>query len=144
MDPDILEVQMRKRWVIVSVVMAALAIALTGGAILAQNEDEDGSKSFAGRVAEILGLEEDTVADAMQQAKEEMRDEAVKAKLDALVEAGKITQDEADAYLEWLEDRPDVDFGGGFGRGGHGKRGFGRKHGWGWGKSKASVDTSGA
>ena len=139
---------MRKRWIIVSVVMAALAIALTGGAILAQDDgDDESSKSFAGRVAEILDLDEDTVADAMKQAKEEMRDEAVKAKLDALVEAGKITQDEADAYLEWLEDRPDVDFGGGFGRGGHGKRGFGRKHGWGWGKSKSSTtttDTSGA
>ncbi len=138
---------MRKRWIIVSVVMAALAIALTGGAILAQDEGEDGSKSFAGRVAEILGLEEDTVADAMEQAKEEMRDEAIKAKLDALVEAGEMTQDDADAYLEWLESRPDVSFGGGFGRGGHGKRGFGRKHGWGWGKSKSSTtttDTSGA
>ena len=135
---------MRKRWVIVSVVMAALAIAITGGAIMAQDDGEDGSKTFAGRVAEILGLEDDTVADAMKQAKEDMRDEAVKAKLDALVEAGKITQEEADEYLEWLESRPDVDFGGGHGRGFRGKGGFGRKHGWGWGKSKASVDTSGA
>jgi hypothetical protein len=135
---------MRKRWIIVSVVMAALAIAITGGAIMAQDEDEDGSKTFAGRVAEILGLEEDTVADAMKQAKEDMRDEAVKAKLDALVEAGKMTQEDADAYLEWLQSKPDVDFGGGHGRGFRGKGGFGRKHGWGWGKSKASVDTSGA
>ena len=136
---------MRKRWIIVSVVMAALAIALTGGAILAQDDDDDdGSKSFAGRVAEILDLDEDTVADAMKQAKEDMRDEAIKAKLDALVEAGEITQDEADDYLEWLESRPDVDFGGGHGRGFRGKGGFGRKHGWGWGKSKASADTSGA
>ena len=134
---------MRKRWIIVSVVMAALAIALTGGAILAQDEDEDGSKSFAGRVAEILGLDEDTVADAMEQAKEEMRDEAIKAKLDALVEDGTITQDEADAYLEWLESRPNVDFGGSYGRG-HGRKGFGRKHGWGWGKSKSSTTSSGA
>ena len=135
---------MRKRWIVVSVVMAALAIALTGGAIMAQ--DEDSSKTFAGRVAEILGLEEDTVSDAMQQAKEEMRDEALKAKLDALVADGTMTQEDADAYLEWLESRPDVDFGGG-GRGFHGKRGFGRKHGWGWGKSKSSTttaDTSGA
>ena len=136
---------MRKRWVIVSVVMAALAIAITGGAIMAQDEDEDSSKTFAGRVAEILGLEDDTVADAMKQAKEDMRDEAIKAKLDALVEAGKITQEEADEYLEWLESRPDVDFGGGFGRGSHGKRGFGKKHGWGRFKSTSTTsDSSGA
>ena len=136
---------MRKRWIIVSVVMAALAIAITGGAIMAQDEDEDGSKSFAGRVAEILGLEEDTVADAMKQAKEDMRDEAVKAKLDALVEDGKMTQEDADAYLEWLESRPDVDFGGGFGRGFRGKGGFGRKHGWGGYKmSTTTTDSSGA
>ncbi len=134
---------MRKRWIVVSVVMAALAIALTGGAILAQDDsDDDSSKSFAGRVAEILGLDEDTVADAMEQAKEDMRDEAIKAKLDALVEAGEITQDEADEYLEWLEDRPDVDFGRGHGRGFRGKGGFGRKHGW--GKSKSSTTSSGA
>ena len=136
---------MRKRWVIVSVVMAALAIAITGGAIMAQDEDEDSSKTFAGRVAEILGLEDDTVADAMKQAKEDMRDEAVKAKLDALVEDGKMTQEDADAYLEWLESRPDVDFGGGFGRGSHGKRGFGKKHGWGRFKSTSTTsDSSGA
>ena len=125
---------MRKRWIIVSVVMAALAIAITGGAIMAQDEDEDGSKSFAGRVAEILGLEEDTVGDAMKQAKEDMRDEAVKAKLDALVEDGKMTQEDADAYLEWLESRPDVDFGGGP-----------QKHGWGGYKmSTTTTDSSGA
>ena len=136
---------MRKRWVIVSVVMAALAIAITGGAIMAQDEDEDSSKTFAGRVAEILGLGDDTVADAMKQAKEDMRDEAVKAKLDALVEDGKMTQEDADAYLEWLESRPDVDFGGGFGRGSHGKRGFGKKHGWGRFKSTSTTsDSSGA
>ena len=136
---------MRKRWVIVSVVMAALAIAITGGAIMAQDEDEDSSKTFAGRVAEILGLEDDTVADAMKQAKEDMRDEAIKAKLDALVEDGKMTQEDADAYLEWLESRPDVDFGGGFGRGSHGKRGFGKKHGWGRFKSTSTTsDSSGA
>ncbi len=136
---------MRKRWIVVSVVMAALAIAVTGGAIMAQDEDEDSSKSFAGRVAEILGLEEDTVADAVKQAKEDMRDEAVKAKLDALVEDGKMTQEDADAYLEWLQSRPDVDFGDGFGRGFHGKSGFGRKHGWGRFKSTSTTtDTSGA
>ena len=112
---------------------------------MAQDEDEDSSKTFAGRVAEILGLEDDTVADAMKQAKEDMRDEAVKAKLDALVEDGKMTQEDADAYLEWLESRPDVDFGGGFGRGSHGKRGFGKKHGWGRFKSTSTTsDSSGA
>ena len=122
---------MRKRWIVVSVVLAALAIAVTGGAIMAQ--DEETKKSFAGRVAEILGLDEDTVADAMKQAKDEMRDEAVRAKLDALVEKGVMTREDADAYLEWLESRPDVDFGGGFGRGGHKRGGFGRRHG-GWGR----------
>ena len=134
---------MRKRWIVVSVVLAALAIAVTGGAIMAQ--DEETRKTFAGRVAEILGLDEETVADAMKQAKDEMRDEAVRAKLDALVEKGVMTQEDADAYVEWLESRPDVDFNGGFGRGGHKRGGFGRRHGWGGFKtSKATADTSGA
>ena len=136
---------MRKRWIVVSVVLAALAIAVTGGAIMAQ--DAETKKTFAGRVAEILGLEEQAVSDAMKQAKDEMRDEAMRAKFDALVEKGLMTQEDADAYIEWMESKPDVDFGGGFGRGRHKRGGFGRRHGWGgWSKYEKAddADASGA
>ena len=85
-----------------------VVLGLAGGTVLAQSADEDGEKkTFAERVAEILGLESDTVEDALKQASSEMRDERTDAWLDNAVEAEKITQEEADAYSDWLDDRPE-------------------------------------
>ena len=114
---------MRKRWLVIPVVVLALAIAVAAGAVLAQSTgDADGSKSFVGRVAETLGLEEDTVADAMKQAWQEMHEERLQARLDALVESGRITQEQADEYKTWLDSRPE-------GVGPLSGKGFGRHHG---------------
>ena len=85
-----------------------VVVGLAGGTVLAQSADEDGEKkSFAERVAEILGLESDTVEDALKQARSEMQEERTDAWLDKAVEAEKITQEEADAYSDWLDDRPE-------------------------------------
>ena len=85
-----------------------VVLGLAGGTVLAQSADEDGEKkSFAERVAEILGLESDTVENALNQARSEMQDERTDAWLEDAVEAEKITQEEADAYSEWLDDRPE-------------------------------------
>ena len=115
---------MRKRWLVIPVVVLALAVAVAGGAVLAQSTgDGHGGKSFAGRVADILGLEEDTVADATKQAWQEMHEERLQARLDALVESGRITQEQADEYKTWLDSRPE-----GIGR--LGENGFGQHHGF--------------
>ena len=85
-----------------------VALGVAGGTVLAQSADEDGEKkSFADRVAEILGLDSDTVEDALKQAKSDMQDERTDALLDKAVEAEKITQEEADTYSDWLDDRPE-------------------------------------
>ena len=85
-----------------------VVLGLAGGTVLAQSADEDGEKkTFAERVAEILGLESDTVEDALNQAKSEMQDERTDAWLEDAVEAEKITQEEADSYSDWLDDRPE-------------------------------------
>jgi len=85
-----------------------VVLGVAGGTVLAQSADEDGEKkSFADRVAEILGLESDTVEDALKQARSEMQEERTDAWLDKAVEAEKITQEEADAYSDWLDDRPE-------------------------------------
>ena len=143
---------MRRRLLIIPVVVLVLAVALVGGVVLAEGiADGDGSrgdindgnsKGFAARVAEILGLEEDTVADAMEQARQEMHDERVKAWLDKMVESGKITQEQADDYQEWLDDRPDgLDRSWGKGFGGH--HGFHSRGRWGKGFwNKDSPDSS--
>ena len=80
---------MKKKWLFVPVLAGMLVLAVVGGTAFAQSENGDeGSpwSSFAGRVASILGLDEATVQDAMDQAKQELQDEAVQAKLDSLVD----------------------------------------------------------
>ena len=104
---------MRKGWIFVALIVGALALALTGSAALAQSSDSDGDSrkgKFAERVASILGLESSQVEDAMKQARTELRDEWLQQKLDAMVENGKITQEQADEYKTWVEARPEGAF----------------------------------
>lgn len=127
---------MKRRWVVISAIVGMLVLGLGGGAVMAQEaEPEGGSRlqSLASRVAAILGTDQAQVEDAIQQAKREMQDEALQLKLDGLVEAGNLTQDEADAYRDWHQARPDTGGTGfhgpghhGRGRGGFGFRGMRR------------------
>ena len=99
---------MKKRVFLALTLTGVLAMAAIGGTVLAQTaEDEEGGDSFAERVAIILGLETEVVEDAMQQAQRELHDERIQAHLDALVESGRLTQEEADEYLKWLMARPE-------------------------------------
>ena len=129
----------RRRWFVVSLIVAVLALSVTGGAVLAQGSGgQDGDsplKSFAARVAGILGLEETQVQDALDQASTEIRDERLQQKLDRLVESERLAQEQADEYREWSQSRPEglsPRFGppgrgklGGRFRGGHGFQGKG-------------------
>ena len=79
--------------------------------------------TFVSKVADKLGLDEDTVAAAMKEARQEMMDEALAEHLQKAVDEGRITQEEADQILEWMKSRPDAldelgGFGPGFGGGG--------------------------
>ena len=137
---------MKKRyWLTGTIVAAVMLLGIMGGVAMAQEtDDEDGDstkQSFAARVAEILGLDETTVQDAMDEAKAEMKEEALQAKLDWLVENGHMTQEQADEYKTWIESKPEglsPKMFGGFGKKRHrfGGRGWG-----GGGKSKPSVDS---
>jgi hypothetical protein len=107
---------MRKRWLVAGLLVGVLAVGVTGGAALAQNatetpeasaEGETPHKSFAARVAERLGLSEEEVQNAFTEAHREMHDERVQAWLDKLVAEEAITQEQADAYIEWYRARPD-------------------------------------
>ncbi len=117
---------MKKRWLIGSVLAALMVFAITGGVIMAQETSDSKRSGFAARVADILGLEADTVEDAMEQAKKEMFEEHLDAKLAAMVSSGRITQEQADEYRAWIESKPDGAFGGHRGFGKFGKRGFKR------------------
>ncbi len=100
----------KKRWLIVSAAAAMIVVGvLTAGIIVAQSADDSPEVSrLSAKVAEILGLDAETVDSAIEQAKNELRNEAVQAKLDAMVESGSITQEEADAYMAWIDSAPDV------------------------------------
>ena len=99
----------RKRWLLVTSAIVVLVVSITGGVVLAHGGGSaDGSlTSFVSRVASILGVDETEVQDAFDQAKKELRDEALQKKLDSLVESGRLTQEQADEYKLWLEARPE-------------------------------------
>ena len=101
---------MRKLQIIIPLVIAVVAVAVISFSIaLAQgNEGDDSNASKpAITVAEILGLDTAVVDDAIKQAREELRDEAIQKKLNALVEKGRLTQERADEYLNWIQSRPE-------------------------------------
>ena len=101
---------MKKLRIIVPLSIAVVAVAIISFSIaLAQgNEGSDSNASkLATKVAEILGLDTTVVDHAIKQAREELRDEAIQNKVNALVENGKLTQEQADEYLNWIQSKPE-------------------------------------
>ena len=119
---------MKRRWLIVSAVVGLLAVAIVGaGIVAAQSSDGDSAVSaFSARVAAILGLDEQTVDDAITQARKELKEERLQERLDEKVAAGAITQEQADEYMAWIQSKPEGFHEGRFGKGDHGK---GHRHG---------------
>ena len=100
----------RKRWFIASLTVVVLVLGIGGGTILAQESTtSDGTprQSIFSRVASILGIEEQQVEDAFQQAAQEIQDERVQQRLAMLVERGVLTQEQADEYKAWLDAQPE-------------------------------------
>ncbi len=60
----------------------------------------DGAQEFANRVGSILEVEGDDVADAIEQAMADIRAEALESKLQAAIDSGKITEEEAAVIRE--------------------------------------------
>ena len=96
---------MKNRQIVSLVIVALLATAIASAtAVLAISDDgtPSGISKLSSRVASILGLDEKEVDDAIKQAREELRDEAIQTRLNALVEKGLLTQEEADQKLDSL------------------------------------------
>ena len=105
----------KKKWIIVGVVIALVVVGagITGGLAYAQTGTNNSAtnnpgKALADRVADILKLDRTTVENAFAQAEKDMKNDAVKAYLDKLVQAGKMTQAEADKYLQWWQSKPET------------------------------------
>ena len=70
-------------------------------------ESWDEDTDFIAEAAEILGVEESELEDALMQARRSMSNEAVRARMGAMVARELISQEEADRYVSWFEDRPE-------------------------------------
>ncbi len=118
---------MRKRkWLIPVIVATVLVVGgITGGLVLAGSDNSaegenqlllsDRCQELLERVCAIyeertgVAIDAEQLREALEQAREEMREEALENRLEKLVEEGKITQEEADQYLEWWQSRPDIE-----------------------------------
>ena len=102
---------MKRKWLMIPLATGLLVAALMGPMALAHNEDGEYAtprETVASNVAEILGIEdEQAVKDALIQATQEVQMERLEHRLDHMVEAGVLDQDQANEYLTWYADRPE-------------------------------------
>ena len=127
----------RKKVIPVVVLAIVVLIGSTAGIALAQNGNGDESQpetrreALLNRVSEIyqentgVAIDPGQLKDAFAQARSRMATEALESRLQYLVGQDKITQEEADEYLQWYHAMPDTPLPGPFGRGlgFHGLRG---------------------
>ncbi len=124
---------MRRKWLIIPALAALLLTGAIAGTAFAQSESDDDSPSvsrFVEILAEKLGIDEDQVQTALEETKAELEaerkaawEQQLRDKLAAMVEDGKITQEQADEYLDWYLNPPEL-ASGKFGK----KSAFGRGH----------------
>jgi len=93
----------------------AVIIAIAIGTTLAFADSPDDNATaegprdvFIGKVAESLGLDDEQLAEAFKNARQEMVGEALQLRLDKAVEEGIITEDEATEIMDWWNDRPEA------------------------------------
>ncbi|MQF48402.1 hypothetical protein FIM08_00640 [SAR202 cluster bacterium AC-647-N09_OGT_505m] len=101
---------MKRLRVVIPIALATLAITIASVSIVfAQESDkvDTTTNKLAVRVAEILGLDVTEVDDAIKQARKEFMNESIEKKLNALVENGRLTQEQADEYLNLTQSKPD-------------------------------------
>jgi len=116
----------KRKWFIPVVVVSVLLIGgIVGGVVVAgsdsssniedQSQITDRFQALLDRVCAIyeentgVAIDQEQLRDALAQARSEIREEALESWLQNLVEEDKITQEEADQYLEWWQSRPDIE-----------------------------------
>jgi len=116
---------MRKhKWFIPVVLSVVLIGGITGRVVVAaddssgtvdqQSQLADRNQQLLDRACAIYQENTGTAVDseqfkaALNQAQGELQEEALESRLQDLVENGKLTQEEADNYLEWWQSRPDI------------------------------------
>ena len=102
-----------KKFIVVVALLAVALVAGTTGVVLAQdNGDGTGPhQELLARVAQILGIDQQKLEDAFQQAVTEKREqlkEDFDQKLQEMVNEGTITQEQLNEFTAWLSAKPDI------------------------------------
>ena len=110
---------MRLKLLVGSLVAVLLLVATVGGVAMAQTSTStptdqpqlsNSDKAFANRLASILGIDPTKVQAAVVQARQAGEQDRInasaKARLDKLVAAGKLSQQDADTIYGWWQSRP--------------------------------------
>ena len=109
---------MRRKWLIIPALAALLVTGAIAGTAFAQSESDDDSSPvsrFVEILADKLGVGEEELETALEETKEELQaerkaawEQQLRDKLAAMVEEGAITQEQADEYLDWYLDPPEL------------------------------------
>jgi len=115
----------KRKWFIPVVLSLVLIGGVTGGVVAAANNSSGSTEyqtqatercqALLDRVCAIyeeqtgVAIDPEQLRNAWRQARGEMVDAAVENWLQNLVDNGKITEEEAQQYLDWWQARPDVE-----------------------------------
>jgi type VI protein secretion system component VasK len=127
----------KKKFIIIAVLTMVVLAGILGGVAIANADDQNTNQTsttnpfttLLDKVATIyqqntsVAIDSQELQKAFTQAQTEMQTEALDKYLNSLVDQGKITQDQAKQYKDWLNSKPNVPVGPGA-KGG--LRGFGR------------------
>ena len=95
--------------VFATVLVAVMLIASMPVIALAQEgENPEHQSALMSQVAEILGIDQQDLENALKQAQTELREETLDARLQELITEGTLTQEQADEFKSWMETKPDV------------------------------------
>jgi len=89
-------------------VVVMLTTSLPFVALAQESEAPQRQGALIARVAEILGIDQQKLEDALKQVRTESAKENLDARLQELIADGTLTQQQADELKTWLNARPDV------------------------------------
>ena len=101
---------MFKRKITLSVITGLLGALAISGTVFAQEKQSDSTpdNSVNERIAEILGVERETLDSAIKTARKEYREAKQNKSLTGMVEAGTISQEQANEIDTWKDNKPEV------------------------------------
>jgi hypothetical protein len=101
----------KKKFIVIAAIVGVLLVGTVTAVALAQANPTTPTtptapKTMAARIAAILNIDQAKVDAAFAKANADIANEALDARLKALVASGKMTQAQADQYRTWWQSRP--------------------------------------